>query len=81
MSLDRKTLELVAIGASVALNCESSQETHVRTALEAGAILPEIQDSIKMGMQVRQERDDIIKGIREELLDDKQRSTDMHCQS
>jgi len=67
MTLDKKTLELIAIGASVAVNCESNQESHVNAAREAGATMSEIQDAIKMGKQVRQELDDIVKRIRKEL--------------
>ncbi len=67
MTLDKKTLELVAIGASVAIYCESSQEKHVNAAREAGATVSEIQDSINMGKQVRQEFDDIVKRIRKKV--------------
>jgi len=39
----------------------------VNAAREAGATMSEIQDAIKMGKQVRQELDDIVKRIRKEL--------------
>src|SRR5512147_1311858 len=41
-SLDRKTAELVAVGASAALRCDHCLEAHMRRALDQGATLSEI---------------------------------------
>jgi AhpD family alkylhydroperoxidase len=54
MSLDKNTLELVAIGASVAACCEPCLEFHVKAAREAGATPAEICKAIKMAEKVRQ---------------------------
>ena len=54
MSLDKKTLELVAIGASVAANCGTCLEYHYKAAREAGATPAEICHAIKMAEKVRQ---------------------------
>jgi AhpD family alkylhydroperoxidase len=67
MSLDKKTLELVAIGASVAACCEPCLEFHVNAAREAGATPAEICRAIKMAEKVRQAPIDKIKKKCEEL--------------
>jgi AhpD family alkylhydroperoxidase len=67
MSLDKKTLELVAIGASVAACCEPCLEYHYKAAAAAGATPAEICKAIKMGERVRQEPIDKIKRKCEEL--------------
>ena len=45
-SLDRKTAELVAIGAAAALRCEHCLEAHMDGARAEGASLAEIMDSL-----------------------------------
>jgi AhpD family alkylhydroperoxidase len=45
-SLDRKTVELVAIGAAAALRCEHCLEAHMDRARAEGASLAEIMDSL-----------------------------------
>ena len=45
-SLDRKTAELVAIGAAAALRCEHCLESHMSRARTEGASLDEIMDAL-----------------------------------
>ena len=45
-SLDRKTAELVAIGAAAALRCEHCLESHMHRAHTEGASLDEIMDAL-----------------------------------
>jgi AhpD family alkylhydroperoxidase len=45
-SLDRKTAELVAIGAAAALRCEHCLEAHMHRASSEGASLDEIMDAL-----------------------------------
>ena len=45
-SLDRKTAELVAIGAAAALRCEHCLEAHMHRAGAEGASLDEIMDAL-----------------------------------
>ncbi len=45
-SLDRKTAELVAIGAAAALRCEHCLESHMHRARAEGAALDEIMDAL-----------------------------------
>ena len=67
MPLDKKTPELVAIGASVAACCEPCLEYHCKAASEAGATPAEICRTIKMVEKVRQMPIDRIKRKCEEL--------------
>jgi len=45
-ALERKTAELVAIGAAAALRCEHCLESHMHRALTEGASLDEIMDAL-----------------------------------
>lgn len=45
-SLDRKTAELVAVGAATALACEHCLDAHMTRAIEAGSNMEEIMDAI-----------------------------------
>jgi len=45
-SLDRKTAELVAVGAAAALRCEHCLESHMHRARVEGASLDEIMDAL-----------------------------------
>ena len=54
MALDKKTLELVAIGASIGSECGECLEDHLKTAREAGATPGEICNAIRVAEEVRQ---------------------------
>jgi AhpD family alkylhydroperoxidase len=45
-SLDRKTAELVAVGAAAALRCEHCLEAHMQRALAEGASLDDVMDAL-----------------------------------
>lgn len=51
--LDRKTCELVKIGISLGAGLESATKSHVRRALEQGASVAEIEQTILLGMNTR----------------------------
>jgi len=51
--LDRKTLELVAVGVSLAVNCKECLEYHGHAAMKSGANEQEIAEAVKVGMMVR----------------------------
>lgn len=53
MTLDSKTRELVAVGASITANCQPCLEYHANKAIEFGADAAEIADAIEMGKRVR----------------------------
>jgi AhpD family alkylhydroperoxidase len=50
--LDRKTKELVAIGASLAAKCQGCLEGHIKKALKFGATRDEISESIAIAIGV-----------------------------
>ena len=50
--LDRKTKELVAIGASLTAKCQGCLEGHVKKALKFGATREEISESIAIAIGV-----------------------------
>ena len=50
--LDRKTKELVAIGASLAAKCQGCLEGHIKKALKFGASREEISESIVIAIGV-----------------------------
>jgi AhpD family alkylhydroperoxidase len=53
MKLDEHYLRLIAIGASVACNCQPCLEVNLSRAKECGADEPEIAQAIWVGRMVR----------------------------
>lgn len=53
MKLDEQIKELIAVGASVAANCQSCLEYHVGKAQETGAGAQEITEAVQVGKMVR----------------------------
>jgi AhpD family alkylhydroperoxidase len=51
-AIDRKTKELVAIGASLAAKCQGCLEGHIRKALKFGATREEISEAIAIAIGV-----------------------------
>jgi AhpD family alkylhydroperoxidase len=49
---DRKTKELIAIGASLAARCQGCLEGHIRKALKFGASREEISETIAIAIGV-----------------------------
>ncbi len=54
MKLDSRVHRLIAIGASIAANCQPCLEINVGKALECGADEEEIAEAIEVGKMVRQ---------------------------
>lgn len=51
-ALSTKTKELVAIGISAAINCESCIQWHTEYALRAGATEEEILEALEVAMEI-----------------------------
>jgi AhpD family alkylhydroperoxidase len=51
-AIDRKTKELIAIGASLAAKCQGCLEGHVKKALKFGATKEEISEAIAIAIGV-----------------------------
>jgi AhpD family alkylhydroperoxidase len=49
MKLDKKTLRLISVGASIGANCRACLETSIALALESGANEQEIEQAIAAG--------------------------------
>jgi AhpD family alkylhydroperoxidase len=54
MTLDDRITRLIAVGASVAANCQPCLEHNLSKALENGADSQQIAEAIKIGKMVRQ---------------------------
>jgi AhpD family alkylhydroperoxidase len=50
--LSKKEKELIAIGISVVINCESRMEWHIKQALDDGATENEIIEAIEVGIEM-----------------------------
>ena len=50
--LSKKLKELIAIGISVVINCESCMEWHIKQAIDDGATDGEIIEAIEVGIEM-----------------------------
>jgi AhpD family alkylhydroperoxidase len=50
--LAKKYKELIAIGISIIINCESCLEWHIKQALDSGATEEQIIEAIEVGMEM-----------------------------
>ncbi len=50
--LNKKQKELIAIGISVVINCESCMEWHIKQAIDDGATEKEIIEAIEVGIEM-----------------------------
>lgn len=50
--LSKKQKELIAIGISVVINCESCMEWHIKQAIDDGASESEIIEAIEIGIEM-----------------------------
>lgn len=50
--LGKKQKELIAIGISIVINCESCMEWHIKQAIDDGASEVEIIESIEVGIEM-----------------------------
>lgn len=51
-ALEKKFKEMIAIGISVVVNCESCMQWHIREALSAGATEEQVLEAIEVGMEM-----------------------------
>lgn len=51
-SLDKVTKELIAVGISIVINCESCMEWHIKQALDAGASEDQIIEAVEVGIEM-----------------------------
>jgi AhpD family alkylhydroperoxidase len=51
-SLPKKTKELIAVGISVTMDCESCMQWHIEQAAKAGATFKEVLEAIEVGIEM-----------------------------
>lgn len=51
-ALPRRTKELIAVGISVAGNCESCMQWHIEQAAKAGASIREVFEAVEVGIEM-----------------------------
>lgn len=51
-NLSKKHKEMIAIGISIQINCESCLEWHIKQAIYSGATREEIIEAIEVGMEM-----------------------------
>jgi len=50
--LPKKTKELIAVGISVKIDCESCMQWHIEQAAAAGATMREVLESVEVGIEM-----------------------------
>lgn len=50
--LEKKYKELIAIGISIIINCESCLEWHIKQALDSGVTREQVIESIEVGIEM-----------------------------
>jgi len=51
-ALSRKYKELIAVGISVVMDCESCMQWHIEQAAKAGATQQEVLEAVEVGMEM-----------------------------
>jgi AhpD family alkylhydroperoxidase len=51
-ALPKKTKELIAVGISVVINCESCMQWHIEEAARAGADRREVLEAVEVGIEM-----------------------------
>ncbi|MBN1766430.1 MAG: carboxymuconolactone decarboxylase family protein [Sedimentisphaerales bacterium] len=51
-ALAKKEKELIAVGISVVINCESCMQWHIEQAAQAGASLQEVLEAVEVGIEM-----------------------------
>lgn len=51
-ALPKKTKELIAVGISVTIDCESCMQWHIEQAATAGATMQEVLEAVEVGIEM-----------------------------
>ncbi len=51
-ALPKKTKELIAVGISVSIDCESCMQWHIEQAAKCGAMIQEILEAVEVGIEM-----------------------------
>jgi AhpD family alkylhydroperoxidase len=51
-ALTKKNKELIAVGISVVMNCESCMQWHIEQAAQSGATMQEVLEAVEVGIEM-----------------------------
>ncbi len=51
-ALPKKTKELIAVGISVKIDCESCMKWHIEQSAASGATIPEVLEAVEVGIEI-----------------------------
>lgn len=51
-SLSKKVKELIAVGISVVINCESCMQWHIEQAAKSGASMQDVLEAVEVGIEM-----------------------------
>lgn len=51
-ALSKKNKELIAVGISIRINCESCMQWHIEQAAKGGATAKEVLEAVEVGMEM-----------------------------
>jgi AhpD family alkylhydroperoxidase len=76
-TLDARTRELIAVGASIAGNCLPCLRYHFAEARKVGCSLEEIQEAVTLANMVKQRPIDDINKLASDLIEREQAATNV----
>ncbi len=80
MTIDTKTKELVAIGSSIAANCQPCLKYHLKIAKDSGATEKEIKDAMEIARFVKSKSAIVMDEFTEETFSGSKKSSEKFCQ-
>lgn len=80
MTIDTKTKELVAIGSSIAANCQPCLKYHLKIAKDSGATEEEIKDAMEIAGLVKSKSAIVMDEFAKEIFSDSKGSEEESCQ-
>ncbi len=80
MTLDTKTKELVAVGSSIAANCQPCLKYHFKIAKDSGATEEEIEDAMEIARFVKSKSAVVMDEFARVILSGNKKSSGGSCQ-
>lgn len=80
MTIDTKTKELVALGSSIAANCQPCLKYHLKIAKDSGVTEEEIKDAIEIARFVKSKSAIVMDEFTEEIFSGSKKSSEKSCQ-
>ncbi len=80
MTIDTKTKELVAIGSSIAANCQPCLKYHLKIAKDSGATEEEIKDAMEIAGLVKSKSAMVMNEFAKATFSGSKKSSEESCQ-